>query len=73
MTSKISLTGDQTAALEIIAKIEKRSIDDLVQEAVAAYLDTRRQVKQKAFEAGFGAWGPGEDGLAYQERIRSEW
>lgn len=73
MTSQVTLTDDQLRALQIIAKSEKRSVDDLVQQAVAAYLGTRRDEKQKLVEAGFGAWGPGEDGLVYQGRVRGEW
>ncbi|MDE2007567.1 MAG: hypothetical protein KGI51_13445 [Rhodospirillales bacterium] len=41
----------------------------LVREAVHPYLDA--QPRARANDA-FGAWGPGADGLAYQDRMRAE-
>lgn len=73
MTSQTTLTEDQLRALEIIARSEKRPVDDLIRQAIAEYLEARRGEKQKAVEAGFDAWGPGEDSLAYQGRVRGEW
>ena len=42
----------------------------VIREAVALYLATHRPTPP---DAAFGAWGAGEDGLAYQDRVRAEW
>jgi hypothetical protein len=42
----------------------------LVREAVEAFLEAQGPVGRGA---AFGAWDRGEDGLAMQRRLRSEW
>jgi predicted transcriptional regulator len=57
--------------LDALAKARGVSRAQLIREAVAAYL-----VRQASdpIEAGFGLWKDrGEDGLAYQRRMRDEW
>jgi predicted transcriptional regulator len=57
--------------LDHLAKVEKVSRAALIRKAVGDFLD--RNNGEREFEA-FGLWGDRAiDGLAYQEKIRSEW
>jgi len=60
----------QVAALDDLAKREKRPRAAVIRAAIDDYVarNTRTSLKES-----FGLWGTGEDGLAYQERLRSEW
>jgi predicted transcriptional regulator len=64
--------GDaELKALDHLAKVEKVSRAALIRKAVGDFLD--RNNGEREFEA-FGLWGDRAiDGLAYQEKIRSEW
>ena len=42
----------------------------VIREAVHLYLAAHHPRRP---DAAFGAWGAGEDGLAYQDRVRAEW
>jgi metal-responsive CopG/Arc/MetJ family transcriptional regulator len=44
----------------------------VVREALDRFLKEEDAVERTS-EAAFGAWGDGEDGLAFQRRLRSEW
>lgn len=60
----------QVAALDELAKRERRPRAAVIRAAIDDYVARR---KQDRIKEGFGLWGTGEDGLAYQERLRSEW
>ncbi len=71
MRALIDMNDAQVAALDDLAKRVGRSRAALIRAAIDDYLDRhgREQVAD-----GFGLWGEREvDGLAYQERVRSEW
>lgn len=71
MRALVDIDDHQIRDLDRLAKQQKRSRAALIREAVADYLDKRH--RKTAGEA-FGLWGQGgTDGLAYQEKVRSEW
>jgi predicted transcriptional regulator len=62
----------QVAALDALAKREKRPRAAVIRAAIDDYVARNKQPAPLA--DSFGLWGKdGEDGLAYQERLRSEW
>jgi len=70
----VDIPDDQLEELTKLAEREKVSRAALVREAVAALLAAKRKTGDDAIDAAFGLWaGMEEDGLAYQERLRSEW
>lgn len=70
MRTIIDLPQDQIDALARIAEREGLSRAELVRRAVALYLRTAGDETESAF----GLWHEhGEDGLAYQDRVRREW
>jgi len=74
MRTLIDIPDDQVAALNALAKKEQVSRAALVRQAIANLLAaTRKQQADEATEGAFGLWKDGEDGLAYQERLRAEW
>jgi metal-responsive CopG/Arc/MetJ family transcriptional regulator len=71
MRALIDMSDAQVEALDAIARRERQSRAALIRAAIDDYLvrHHREQV-----EDGFGLWGQRKvDGLAYQERARSEW
>jgi predicted transcriptional regulator len=71
MRTLIDLGDSQVAALDELAKAEKRSRASLIRQAVDDYL-SKRHAKRR--EDAFGLWGRRKvDGLAYQKKARSEW
>ena len=71
MTITLDLEAGQLAQLTRIAEAEAKSPATLIEALVGEYLARQRT---SAIERAFGLWGDdGEDGLAYQERMRSEW
>ncbi|AQR63241.1 CopG family transcriptional regulator [Brevundimonas sp. LM2] len=67
----VDANEEQVAALDALAKREKRPRAAVIRAAIDDYV-ARHQ--RQAVKDGFGLWGKdGEDGLAYQERLRSEW
>ncbi|HWF75886.1 MAG TPA: CopG family transcriptional regulator [Caulobacteraceae bacterium] len=74
MRTLVDIPDDQLEELTKLAEREKVSRAALVREAVAALLSAKRKTGDDAIDAAFGLWaGMEEDGLAYQERLRSEW
>jgi hypothetical protein len=81
MRTLIDLPDQQLKDLGEICATRQISRAEAVRQAVAAYIEQNRPAR----EAAFGLWKgqevylPGdseplpEDGLAYQERLRSEW
>lgn len=71
MRALVDIDERQIRDLDRLAKRQKRSRAAVIREAVADYLEKRGQ---QTIEDAFGLWGRREtDGLAYQERVRSEW
>ena len=67
----VDANEDQVAALDALAKREKRPRAAVTRAAIDHYVARN---KRQTVKDGFGLWGQGgEDGLAYQERLRSEW
>jgi metal-responsive CopG/Arc/MetJ family transcriptional regulator len=74
MRIAIDIPDDQLAELSRIAKCEKVSRAALVRQAIADLLAASRRTGDPEIDAAFGLWADrDEDGLAYQERLRSEW
>jgi metal-responsive CopG/Arc/MetJ family transcriptional regulator len=71
MRVEVDLGESQLQALDELSKAEKKSRDSLISQALEEYLS--RQVAPLD-KSAFGLWGDRKiDGLAYQERLRSEW
>jgi metal-responsive CopG/Arc/MetJ family transcriptional regulator len=74
MRTLVDIPDDQLSELTKLAEREKVSRASLVRQAVADLLAAKRTTGDAAIAAAFGLWaGMEEDGLAYQERLRSEW
>jgi hypothetical protein len=59
------------AALDALARDRGSSRAALIRAAVSEFLGRHGDAEGRA---AFGLWGPdGEDGLAYQARMRAEW
>ncbi len=70
MRTLVDLVDAQVQALDDLSKIEKRSRAALIRQAIDDYLAKRRARDRDAF----GLWGDrAADGVAYQEKARSEW
>jgi metal-responsive CopG/Arc/MetJ family transcriptional regulator len=73
MRTLVDIPDDQIAELNRLAEREKVSRAALVRRAIADLLTSKRQTRQEVLDATFGIRPDMEDGLAYQERLRSEW
>lgn len=71
MRALVDFEEEQIRELDRLARKQKISRAALIREAVSDYLEkSAREVAQESF----GLWGKRKvDGLAYQERARSEW
>jgi metal-responsive CopG/Arc/MetJ family transcriptional regulator len=71
MRTLVDVGDAQLQELDELSKEEKRSRAALIREAIDDYLAKRRT---KLEGDAFGLWGKRKvDGLAYQEKVRSEW
>jgi predicted transcriptional regulator len=71
MRTLVDLGDAQLEALDELSKKEKRSRAALIRQAIDDYLAKRRCKREGD---AFGLWGKRKvDGLAYQEKVRSEW
>jgi predicted transcriptional regulator len=71
MRTIIDLPDEQVAPLKELAARTRLSRAELVRRAVAEYLNRHRAPPE---DTAFGLWKDrDEDGLRYQERLRSEW
>lgn len=71
MRTIIDLPEEQVECLKSLTEQTGLSRAELVRRAVAEYAARYRVA---AGDEAFGLWhGRGEDGLAYQERLRDEW
>ena len=73
MRTLVDIPDDQLEELTKLAEREKVSRAALVRQAVAELLAAKRQSGDDAIAAAFGIRPDMEDGLAYQQRLRSEW
>jgi predicted transcriptional regulator len=69
MRTLVDIPDDQVRALAEIARRHKVSRAALIRAAIAELIVARRVGAKDAF----GLWRGGEDGLAYQDRVRGEW
>lgn len=71
MRTIVDLPEKQVACLSRLAEREKLSRAELIRRAVAEYLKAHQPDER---DEAFGLWSArGEDGLHYQERVRTEW
>jgi predicted transcriptional regulator len=70
MRIRIDIPDDDAKALMVLARQMGLSRAALVRLAVSEFVQRHQS---HASQEGFGLWEAGEDGLAYQERIRTEW
>jgi metal-responsive CopG/Arc/MetJ family transcriptional regulator len=74
MRTLVDIPDDQIVELTKLAEREKVSRAALVRKAISDLLASKRQTGDDSIAAAFGLWSDmEEDGLAYQERLRSEW
>ena len=75
MRIAVDIPDEQLEALTAIASHEGVSRAALIRLAIADLLVAKRKTAtDDAIAAAFGLWADREeDGLAYQERLRSEW
>ncbi len=73
MRTLVDIPDDQIAELTKLAEREKVSRAALIRQAVADLLAAKRKGRGSAIETAFGIRPDMEDGLAFQERLRSEW
>jgi metal-responsive CopG/Arc/MetJ family transcriptional regulator len=67
----VNISENQIKELTRISKVEKVSRAEVIRQAVEAYIEKKRRI---AIGEAFGLWKEHNvEGLAYQERIRSEW
>jgi metal-responsive CopG/Arc/MetJ family transcriptional regulator len=72
MRTLVDIPDADIAALDELSRRRKVSRAQVIREAIKAHL-TKAGAGANDLDRFFGAWGTGEDGLAYQERLRSEW
>ena len=66
----VDLPETELEQLNELSRTRKVSRAELIRQAVAGYLEKNRV----GLESSFGLWkSKAEDGVAYQERLRSEW
>jgi len=56
-------------AISVRRKLPRAAV---LREAVDRFVNDE-DAAQRSAETAFGAWGDGEDGVAFQRRLRSEW
>jgi predicted transcriptional regulator len=73
MRTLVDIPDDQVAQLNKLAAEERVSRAALLREAIADLLAKKHPPNDDAIAAAFGIRPDMEDGLTYQERLRSEW
>jgi metal-responsive CopG/Arc/MetJ family transcriptional regulator len=71
MRALVDIPKPQLDALTEIGRRKGVSRAEVIRTAVDQYLATEK--KLGGFAEFHGMWGPGEDGVAYQRRMREEW
>ena len=70
MRTLVDIPDQQIKELTALCAMRKESRAEVIRQAITYYLDRHRNKSDEAF----GIWkSSAEDGLAYQERLRSEW
>lgn len=72
MRTLVDIPNDQIEDLALICEAKKVSRAEVIRQAISFYIGTNKRVPTDAF----GSWkaaGQALDGMAYQERARSEW
>lgn len=69
MKTLVDIPDDLIAELAHIGKLKKTTRAELVRQAIYSYVKLNKPAEADAF----GLWGCKEDGLQYQEKMRSEW
>ncbi len=72
----VSIEEDDKTWLDLKAAEEKISRAELIRQAVRFYRqasETQARSFRRLLEDTSGIWKGGEDGLAYQLRVRDEW
>jgi predicted transcriptional regulator len=72
MRALVDIPDDQVGALAEIAKRAGVSRAEIIRRAISSFT-ARETIPADILAQTFGLWAGGEDGLAYQERMRSEW
>lgn len=70
MRTLVDIPDEDLKLLKVVTKRLAISRAEFVRQAIAAHLAPHRR---KMDHSAFGLWKQEEDGLAYQERMRSEW
>jgi Ribbon-helix-helix protein, copG family len=70
MRTLIDIPDSQLADLALLCDSRQQSRAEVVRQAISAFIAA--QSRPNAAQA-FGSWGAGEDGVAYQQRLRGEW
>lgn len=70
MRALIDIPDTQVRALAKIAEKERMSRAALIRVAIADFISAR---KSPSRAESLGLWGTSEDGVAYEDRVRSEW
>ena len=70
MRALIDIPDIQVRALAEIAEKERVSRAALIRVAIADFISARKNPPRVE---SLGLWGTGEDGIVYEDRIRSEW
>ena len=70
MRTLVDITEKQISELAVISKNQNVSRAEIIRKAIQAYIEKNRPTSKVAF----GIWKKHKvDGLAYQEKVRSEW
>jgi predicted transcriptional regulator len=71
MQTLIDIPSTEVERLDEICRRQRLSREEALRQAVAEYVDRHQQLSA---DEAFGLWRDrGEDGLAYQQRLRAEW
>lgn len=77
MRTLVDIRDDQIAALDALAKASKKPRAVIIRAAISEYVEKNAAKvandDKSWLDEAFGLWGPGEDGLEYQRRLRAEW
>ena len=66
----VDASQEQVAALDKLAKQEKKPRAAVIRAAIDDYVARNRR---KGIDEAFGIWPDGPDGLEFQEKLRAEW
>jgi metal-responsive CopG/Arc/MetJ family transcriptional regulator len=70
MRTLVDIPEAELAQLAAICKSKRLPRAEVIRQAIRAYIDAQ---PDRPEDVAFGIWKGGEDGLAYQRRLRDEW